>query len=102
MFGMIQRLSYLWDMNETNTPTMKHEAIIRTALSRTTDTKHLDVWTSQAIDGPTTENNAAVIERKLHIARHGSARQNMAPMTANEKRTLTAAMKHYKLGIYNA
>lgn len=76
---------------------MTHTSTIRIALSRTTDAKHLDAWTAQAINGPSTENNAAVLEAKLHVARHGSDRQNLAPMTGKEKRALTLAMKHFGL-----
>jgi len=76
---------------------MNHTTTIRTALSRTTDAQYLDAWTAQAVKGATTQKNAEVLDAKLHIARNGSDRQNMAPMTAKEKRALTLAMKHFGL-----
>ena len=84
-------------MNETQTHSMTHANTIRIAISRTTSGQAIDAWVMQAIKGATTKKNAAVLEAKLHTARYGCQLRNLAPMTASEKRSLTAAMKRFGL-----
>ena len=93
----METLFYLWVMNDTNTHTVTHANTIRIALSRTTSAQAIDAWVMQAINGATTEKNAAVLDAKLHTARYGCQLRNLAPMTASEKRSLTAAMKVFGL-----
>ena len=81
---------------------MKHEAILRFALSYSISNEDiLEAWLEAIEDGAARKGkNHDRIYNMLTAAYYGAEHERFG-MQPHNKRKLTAAMKHYSLGIYN-